>query len=371
MNPNTATGYEDTGINPNWKPSTASDFLETADRTLGERGKQYDPAAKQERSMTAIVQAFNAIYPVHLTVHMGWQFMALVKMVRGATNPHADSALDQVAYAALAAEEVATRLHSQEQLREAYAHSPYAGKAAVEVDVKPEPTAAKRVEQLLGANHVLAEELGKCQHWAGVQSQELKHLEAKAMAAHEAYMQALEHNRSLEVQLDATHSALSDFVCRFDLTKEYMTKEQVLAGQAKHKEQVASLSHTVRAQAEAISELRDEVAIRQNALVAQQEQAEYRDKRNAELCAQLESARNSLRLSEQSADEKIQSLSNELTAKIRELVHMHTRRAEAPVAHNTDEAVDGKCNNLLHRGGLVQPTSSGSMCDASIASQLS
>lgn len=94
------------------RPQTATEFLDTAASTLGERGKQYDPAGKQERSMTAIVAAFNAIYPHNLlTVHMGWQFMSLVKMVRGATKPHADSALDQVAYAALAAECVAEQLH--------------------------------------------------------------------------------------------------------------------------------------------------------------------------------------------------------------------------------------------------------------------
>ena len=94
------------------RPQTATEILKTAASTLGERGKQYDPAGKQERSMTAIVAAFNAIYPSNLlTVHMGWQFMSLVKMVRGATKPHADSALDQVAYAALAAECVAEQLH--------------------------------------------------------------------------------------------------------------------------------------------------------------------------------------------------------------------------------------------------------------------
>lgn len=338
------------------RPATASEILRHAERTLGERGKQYDPAAKQERSMTAIVAAFNAIYPVHLTVHMGWQFMALVKMVRGATKPHADSALDQVAYAALAAEEVATSLHRPAALCEDEG-CPHYGMHHVCL------TSEVSYTSLQVSNQALAEELGKCQHWAGVQSQELKHLEAKAIAAHEAYMQALEHNRSLEVQLDATHSALSDFVCRFDLTKEYMTKEQVLAGQAKHAEQVATL---------------------RDRLEEAEKKAEYREKRNAELCAQLESARNSLRLSEQAADEKIQLLSNELTAKTQELVQMHTQR-EAPIAHNTDEAADIRKlseeqaiaprplhdTHLLPRGGLVNPTRSGSLCDSSVASQLS
>ena len=40
-------GYEATGRNPNYQPHTASDFLEKASETLGERGKQYDPNGKQ------------------------------------------------------------------------------------------------------------------------------------------------------------------------------------------------------------------------------------------------------------------------------------------------------------------------------------
>ena len=59
------------------RPQTATEFLDTAASTLGERGKQYDPAGKQERSMTAIVQAFNDIYPRKLLkVNLGWQFMS-------------------------------------------------------------------------------------------------------------------------------------------------------------------------------------------------------------------------------------------------------------------------------------------------------
>lgn len=276
MNPNTPH-------TPEAVPKTASNFLEAADRTLDSRGQQYDPAGKQERSMTAVVAAFNAIYPVYaqhgmpLTVHQGWQFMTLVKMVRGATTPHIDSALDQVAYAALAAEEVASQLHKptppstvdalMKQIRAGYKGCPQcgadvdkeAGSCQCGWEFEEEEPAATRVEQLLGANRALAEELGKCQHWAGVQSQELKHLEAKAMAAHEAYMQALEHNRSLEVQLDTTHSALSDFVCRFDSSKEYMTKEQVLAGQAKHEEQVAKLQARELMDIDSLNDLRREL----------------------------------------------------------------------------------------------------------------
>ncbi len=274
MHPNTATGYEATGANPNWKPSTASDFLETASRTLGERGKQYDPAGKQERSMTAIIAAFNAIYPHNpLTVHMGWQFMSLVKMVRGATKPHADSALDQVAYAALAAEEVAGQLNQPEQLHEAYAHNPYAGKPAVERKQEAEVDATmKRIRAgykgcpQCGAD--VDKEAGSCQcGWEfeeqeqqlcedeGCQHHGTPHVcvtsveteaQYKERVAAERLEQLLAHNRSLEVQLDATHSALSDYVCRFDLNKEYMTKEQVLAGQAKHEAQVASLRNSLQ-----------------------------------------------------------------------------------------------------------------------------
>lgn len=335
------------------RPQTATEILRTASETLGERGKQYDPAGKQERSMTAIVAAFNAIYPrTLLTVHMGWQFMSLVKMVRGATKPHADSALDQVAYAALAAEEVAEQLY-----RAAPTYYPTIDKFFGQMTTS-EPTTAERVEQLLGVNQALAEELGKCQHWAGTQSQELKHLEAKAQAAHEAYIQALEHSRSLEVQLDILRASFAAYACRFDLTKEYMTKEQVLAGQAKHEAQVEKLRERECLDIETINDLRTELAsckaanesmtakfqAERKANVAMHEEvtrlrdkvqeladlAEYRDKRNAELCTELETQRGKC-IAQSSRISELQTLVDNLRSSLAQATK------EAPCAHNTDE----------------------------------
>lgn len=299
--------------------------------------------------MTAIVAAFNAIYPRNpLTVHMGWQFMSLVKMVRGATKPHADSALDQVAYAALAAEEVAEQLHQP-----APTYYPTIDKFFGQMTTS-EPTTAERVEQLLGVNQALAEELGKCQHWAGTQSQELKHLEAKAQAAHEAYIQALEHNRNLEVQLDICRNSIAQYACRFDLTKEYMTKEQVLAGQAKHEAQVEKLRERECLDIETINDLRTELAsckamtakfqAERKANVAMHEEvtrlrgevqelaalAEYRDHRNSELCAELETKSGKC-IAQSSRISELQTLVDNLRSSLAQATK------EAPCAHNTDE----------------------------------
>ena len=283
------------------RPQTATEILKTAASTLGERGKQYDPAGKQERSMTAIVAAFNAIYPHNLlTVHMGWQFMSLVKMVRGATKPHADSALDQVAYAALAAECVAECLHQPvptdaQAMAAAFSKhkeprlTPYQKEQPAEEPTKyyvvlsqPELYDAQKefiMEQVLAGHKVqimsdttarkerLEEELEEepkpyvdpmiggqtdYERWQGAEAAlrsmrtSKNTFKSRADLAAKKVEELLVHNRSLEVQLDATHSALSDFVCRFDLNEEYMTKEQVLAGQAKHEAQVASLRNSLQ-----------------------------------------------------------------------------------------------------------------------------
>lgn len=348
------------------RPQTAIEILKLAGNTLGERGKQYDPNGKQERSMTAIVQAFNAIYPHNpLTVHMGWQFMSLVKMVRGATNPHADSALDQVAYAALAAEEVATHLHSQEQLREAYAHNPYAGKAAVERKQEAEVDALmKRIRAgyngcpQCGAD--VDKEAGSCQcGWEFEEQEEVQPTAAKRVE------QLLAYNRSLEVQLDTLRSSFAQYACRFDLSKEYMTKEQVLAGQAKHEAQVSALTDKLAAQQELLTvaqhnanfyfdktngciaaneSMTAKFQAERKANVAMHEEvtrlrgkvqeltdlAEYRDKRNAELCAELETQRGKC-IAQSSRISELQTLVDNLRSSLAQATK------EAPCAHNTDE----------------------------------
>lgn len=98
---------------PQSYPHTATDFLQHAAGTLAERGKQYDVGGKQERSMGKAVAAFNAVHDAdgaQLTEQQGWAFMLLLKLVRGAHKPHADSALDLVGYSALYAECVAGEL---------------------------------------------------------------------------------------------------------------------------------------------------------------------------------------------------------------------------------------------------------------------
>ena len=84
---------------------TADVLCTKARETMVERGKTYDPSGGEERSMPRIVAAFNALTGHNLTETDGWQFMLLLKLVRGRVTPgHADSALDSVAYAALAGE---------------------------------------------------------------------------------------------------------------------------------------------------------------------------------------------------------------------------------------------------------------------------
>lgn len=85
----------------------AAQLLQLSADTLTERGKQYDSSgANKEHSMAAVVKSFNTIYGTNLTEQQGWNFMVLLKMKRGAEKPHKDSALDMIAYAALAGETV-------------------------------------------------------------------------------------------------------------------------------------------------------------------------------------------------------------------------------------------------------------------------
>lgn len=85
----------------------AHQLLLKAGRTISSRGNEYDPSGgNRERSMHQIVTAFNAIAKRDLTEYEGWVFMQVLKIVRQANSPtfHEDSAIDSIAYAALAAE---------------------------------------------------------------------------------------------------------------------------------------------------------------------------------------------------------------------------------------------------------------------------
>lgn len=242
------------------RPHTATEFLDTAASTLGERGKQYDPAGKQERSMTAIVAAFNAIFPAKpITVHQGWQFMCLVKMVRGATKPHADSALDQVAYAALAAEEVAEQLHQPATTAQTTEHYVVLGDLAL--------------------------------------------LEAQS----NYIMNRVREGATVKIMSDATAR-------RLHLEEEL--EEEPMPTAAKRVEQLLDI--------ETINDLRAELAGSTRAMQRAQDEVQS-----------LLAERRHLHARNKELEEKVQSLNNEVEAKVREL--MSNMRHEAPCAHNTDE----------------------------------
>jgi hypothetical protein len=83
----------------------AAEMLGRAGALLHERGQNYDKP-EGERSMARTVSAFNAITGRDLTEAEGWLFMQQLKQVRLFTRSgyHADSAEDNIAYAALMAE---------------------------------------------------------------------------------------------------------------------------------------------------------------------------------------------------------------------------------------------------------------------------
>lgn len=83
----------------------AAELLGRAAAHMHDRASTYD-APEGERSMGKIVAAFNAVTGRDLTESEGWMFMQQVKLVRLFTRSeyHADSAEDNIAYAALLAE---------------------------------------------------------------------------------------------------------------------------------------------------------------------------------------------------------------------------------------------------------------------------
>lgn len=258
------------------RPQSATEILKLAGNTLGERGKQYDLAAKQERSMTAIVAAFNAIYPRNpLTVHMGWQFMALVKMVRGATKPHADSALDQVAYAALAAECVAEALHQPEP--------------------EPEPTKQPAEDPMIGGQTDYA-------RWQGAEAA-LRSMRTSRDVWKRDY--GTIHKKLVDVE--AAHMELAN--------KVHKERDMTAKFQAERKANVAMHEEVTR--------LRGEV----QELAAL---AEYRDHRNSELCAELETKSGKC-IAQSSRISELQTLVDNLRSSLAQATK------EAPFAHNTDE----------------------------------
>jgi hypothetical protein len=85
----------------------APDILKTAAQHMERRAKQYD-RPEGERSIPAVVDAFNVITGKDLTPTQGWLFMVLLKLVRAQSAQglaFVDSVEDAAAYAALMGEE--------------------------------------------------------------------------------------------------------------------------------------------------------------------------------------------------------------------------------------------------------------------------
>lgn len=85
----------------------ADGYLQQALNALTDRASTRD-AADGERSMDKTVAAFNTIFGKDLTEEQGWQFMALLKIVRGSQGGYrSDDYIDQAGYSALAGEAAA------------------------------------------------------------------------------------------------------------------------------------------------------------------------------------------------------------------------------------------------------------------------
>lgn len=88
----------------------AHEFLEAGAGHLKDRAEIYDKDGDYdgERSMGKTVAMFNALYGTDISEEQGWQFMAILKMVRSAQGGYkGDNYEDQAAYAALAGETAA------------------------------------------------------------------------------------------------------------------------------------------------------------------------------------------------------------------------------------------------------------------------
>lgn len=91
----------------------AAQLLRDAAATLEARGMRYDKDGKtsKERSMSGIVERFQAATGVKLTAAQGYHFMACLKEERIARDPNGyDNYVDLLAYAALQIEATHTQL---------------------------------------------------------------------------------------------------------------------------------------------------------------------------------------------------------------------------------------------------------------------
>ena len=80
-------------------------FLENSMKEMRDRATQRDNHSNGERSMAATVKAFNALTGHTLTEENGWEFMILLKLVRGRQGDfRMDDYTDAAAYSALLGE---------------------------------------------------------------------------------------------------------------------------------------------------------------------------------------------------------------------------------------------------------------------------
>lgn len=86
--------------------STISDsILATSIETLSDRAIERDKKDTGERSMADTVKTFNALTGLSLTEAQGWQFMIILKLVRGQQgNVRRDDYVDLASYSALLGE---------------------------------------------------------------------------------------------------------------------------------------------------------------------------------------------------------------------------------------------------------------------------
>lgn len=99
------------------QPKTAIMFLKKAEQLMLERGKQYNSKSKKERSFAAVATAFTAITNKPITAAEVCLMLQILKNVRqwGEDRFHSDSAEDNVAYAALLAEELFKQYEEQDE----------------------------------------------------------------------------------------------------------------------------------------------------------------------------------------------------------------------------------------------------------------
>lgn len=83
-------------------------MLQEAAKCLEDRASERD--IKEERSMKAAVEAFNAMFDTQLTEEQGWHFMVLIKMSRSKGGAYRrDDYVDGAAYFGLAGESRSTK----------------------------------------------------------------------------------------------------------------------------------------------------------------------------------------------------------------------------------------------------------------------